>query len=43
MAIWMIAVRIDGRGGVAGVVVVLVQKVTEGNLKCDTLIAPCVR
>jgi len=39
----MIAVRVDGRGVVACVVVVLVQKVTEESLKWDTLIASGVR
>ena len=36
-------VRVNGRGVVACIIVVLVQKVTEERLKWDTLIAPGVR
>ena len=43
MAVRMIAIRVDGRGAMACIVVVLVQKVTEERLKWDTLIAPGVR
>ena len=43
MAVWIMAVRVDGRGMVGCVFVVLVQKGTKESLKGDTLIAPCVR
>ena len=43
MAVWVVAVRVDGRGVVGRVVVVLVHKGTKESLEGDTLIAPCVR
>ena len=43
MVVWVIAVRVDSRGVVGCVVVVLVQKGTNESLEGDTLIAPCVR
>ena len=43
MSVRMITVKVDGRGVVACIVVVLVQKVTEESLKWDTLIDPGVR
>ena len=43
MSVWVIAVRVDGCGVVACIVVVLVQKVTKENLKWDTLIASAIQ
>ena len=43
MAVGVFAVRVDGRGVVGRVVVVLVHKGTKEGLEGDTLIAPCVR
>ena len=43
MAVWVIAVRVDGRGVVGRVVVILVHKGTKKILEGDTLIALCVR
>ena len=43
MAVWVIAVRVGGRGVVGRVVVVFVHQVTKERLEGDTLIAPCVR
>ena len=43
VAVRMITVRVNGRGVVACIVVVLVEKVTKECLKWYTLVAPGVR